>query len=170
MLQKNTPISILRKFEEMPSFGYKVRFIIAIIFAVLLLLFMSSCSKPAANNPLLQTFFVANVFNRDFIVQFASDSGVDITSQYVRDTFVLKTDTSNFNGVITGSHNGTVYAGTWSSNSDYSELIINLATSSTPSEYVFLTRAWRFTKKDIPVMQLAPWGSTDPKVLYMQQL
>jgi hypothetical protein len=153
----------------MPSFIYKVRFIIALIFAALLLS-ICGCVKPSASNPLVQSFFTENVFNRNFIVQFASDSGVNITSQFVQDTFVLKTDTSNFNGVLTASHNGTIYTGTWSSNSDYSELIINLATSSTPTEYVFLNRAWRFTKKDIPVMQLAPWGSTDPKVLYMQQL
>ena len=169
MPQKNMPISILRKFENMPSFIYKVRFIIALIFAAVLLL-VCGCVKPTASNPLVQSFFTENVFNRNFIVQFASDSGINITSQFVQDTFVLKTDTSNFEGALIASHDGSVYTGTWSSNSDYSELIINLATSSTPAEYVFLNRAWRFTKKDIPVMQLAPWGSTDPKVLYMQQL
>jgi hypothetical protein len=169
MSQKNTPISILRKAESIPLFKYKVRFIIALIFAAVLLL-VCGCAKPSASNPLVQSFFTENVFNRQFIVQFASDSGIDITNQFVQDTFVLKTDTSNFEGDIIASHNGADYTGTWSSNSDYSELIINLATSSTPAEYVFLNRAWKFTKKDIPVMQLAPWGSTDPKVLYMQQL
>jgi hypothetical protein len=171
MLQKNIPISILRKFEDMPSFRYKVRFIIAIICAAFLLI-LSSCTKPTVNNPLVESFFVSNVFNRNFIIQYASDSSIDITSQYANDTFVLKTqtDTSYFNGPIIGSQNGTIYTGTWSSNSDYSELIINLTTPSIPTQFNFLNRAWRFTKKDIPVLQLAPWGSDDPKVLYMQRL
>jgi hypothetical protein len=153
----------------MPSFAYKVRFIIAIVFAAALLL-LCGCNKTPADNPLLQQFFVTNVFNRGFIVQFASDSNVDITSFYTKDTFILKSDTSHYAGALTASKNGTVYTGNWSSNSDYSKLNIDITTPAIPAEFNFLNRAWRFTKKEIPVMQLAPWGSDDPKVLYMQQL
>ena len=169
MQQKNTPISILRKFENMPSFIYKVRFIIALIFAAVLLL-VCGCVKPTASNPLVQSFFTENVFNRNFIVQFASDSSLDITSQYANDTFVLKNDTSYYSGTITASKAGTIYTGTWSSNSDYSELIIDITNPTTPVEFNFLNIAWRFTKKDFPIMQLAPWGTTVPKVLYMERL
>ena len=59
----------------------------------------------------------------------------------------------------------TVYSGTWSSNTDYSKLVITLP--STPSEFVFLNREWRFTKKAFPQMELAPWGTTEPLVLHM---
>jgi len=169
MQQKNTPISILRKFEDMPSFVYKVRFVIAVIFAVLLLL--TSCSKSPQNETALEeALFTSNILNRNFIVQFASDSSLDITSQYANDTFVLKNDTSYYSGTITASKAGTIYTGTWSSNSDYSELIIDITNPTTPVEFNFLNIAWRFTKKDFPIMQLAPWGTTVPKVLYMERL
>ena len=169
MSQKNIPISIRRKFDSMPHFIYKIRFILAIVFAALLLL--TSCSKSSSgNNALLESFFVSNVFNRGFIVKHATDSSVDITSLYANDTFVLKSDTSYYAGAMTASKNGTIYTGTWSSNSDYSKLNINIDSPSIPTEFIFLNRAWRFTKKDIPEMQLAPWGSTDPKVLYMDRL
>lgn len=160
---------MLRKLESNPASVYKVRFIIALIFAAFLLL-ISSCSKPAANNPVLETYFVTNVLNRNFVVQFATDSGIDITSHFYNDTFLLKTDTSLFNGPLLSSRDGAAFTGTWSSNSDYSQLNINITSPSIPDEFIFLNRSWKFTKKGIPVMELAPWDSTDPKVLYMQRL
>lgn len=143
---------------------------IALIIAVVLLL--TSCVKPAAveNTQLEEALFTSNILNRNFIIQFASDSGIDITSRYALDTFVLTNDTSFYSGIITGSKAGTHYTGTWSSNSDYSQLNINITTPTPPAEFNFLNISWKFTKKDFPIMQLAPWGSTDPKVLYMQRL
>ena len=46
-----------------------------------------------------------------------------------------------------------------------SKLVITLPT--TPSIFVFLNREWRFTKKALPEMELAPWGTTEPLVLHM---
>jgi hypothetical protein len=155
----------------MPVYLYKGRFIIAILFAAILLLFASCKKSITQDNPLVQAYFNTNILNRNFIIQFASDSSVDITSVYTKDTFLLKNDSSSmYEGSMTASKDGIIYTGTWDSNSDYSKLDINITTPTTPSEFVFLNRSWRFTKKDIPVLQLAPWGSTDPKVLYMQRL
>ena len=72
---------------------------------------------------------------------------------------------TDFDGPLTGTLNGTVYNGTWSSNDDYSKLTITLP--STPFQFVFLTREWRFTSKGIPTLELAPWGSNAAIVLHM---
>jgi len=63
--------------------------------------------------------------------------------------------------------NGVTYTGTWSSNDDYSKLVITLP--NPPSEFSFLSREWRFTSKNLPTLELAPWGSTDPIVLHMRR-
>jgi len=171
MQQKNTPISILRKFEDMPAFLYKGRFLIAILFATLLLM-MGSCKKPSLSDPAVQQYFNTNLLNRNFVIVLASDSGVNITDKYAQDTFVLsRQDTASYyNGIIKGSKKGVIYTGTWSSNSDFSKLTINLYMPSTPEEFVFLNRSWRFASKALPLLQLTPWGSTDPKVLHMLRL
>jgi hypothetical protein len=173
MQQKNTLIFFLRRFDNTPSYLYKTRFIIAILGALLLLL--SSCLKStlqSVSTPVVENFFTTNVLNRNFVVNYASDSGIDITDQYIKDTFVLVYDSlSYYNGVAKASRgNDTTYTGTWSSNSDYSQLVINLDSPYIPAEFIFLNRSWKFTKKAFPIMQLAPWGSDDPKVLYMERL
>ena len=71
---------------------------------------------------------------------------------------------------MTGTKDGIVYTGTWVSNADYSQLAININSPSVPPEFIFLNRVWRFTKKSLPIMELAPYGTTDPKVLHMRRL
>jgi len=174
MQQKNIPISILRKFENMPAFLYKGKFIIAIIIASVLLLV--GCTKtPTGPNAQLEAFFSSNVLNKNFVVDSASDSTTNLTNQYSKDTFILQRDTSlqidssYYSGPLIGNANGVIYNGTWSSNYDYSKLVINF-TAPFPLEFNFLSRAWRFIQKNFPIMQLSPWGSTDPKILYMRRL
>ena len=159
------------KIKNMPAILYKYRFVIAVVCALLLLL--TSCKKLAllsGDQSTLEKYFAENVLNRNFIVDFASNSGTDITSQYTGYNFILTKDTSFYNGNMTGTKEGVTYSGTWSSNSDYSKLVINLNSPSIPAEFVFLNRAWKFTKKGVPVLNLAPWGNTDPKILYMRRL
>lgn len=129
-------------------------------------LFFVSCKKAEKNSgSVLEKFFESSVLNQNIIVNFASDSGTDITSNYAGFTFVLlKTD--YYHGPLQATKNGTVTTGSWSSNDDYSKLIITLP--PTPSEFVFLSRSWRFTSKSQTLMKLAPWGSTAPLILYMQ--
>ena len=144
-----------------------------ITLACCLLVVPGGCKKLALLTPdqnTLEQYFADNVLNKDFVVDFASDSSVDITSVYSGYDFVLTKDTSFYSGNMTGTKNGVTYSGTWSSNSDYSKLVINLTMPSTPPEFIFLNREWRFTKKDVPVLKLAPWGSTAPKILYMRRL
>lgn len=141
-----------------------------IFFLFITTLIFISCDKKATNptapgSPTqLEKYFEDNVISKDFIVNKAINNGVDLTANYSGYTFkLLKTD--YYHGPIEAKKNTNVYAGTWSSNDDYSKLVINLP--STPSEFVFLTREWRFTSKALPQLELAPWGSTEPLVLHM---
>lgn len=139
-------------------------------FTVLTLLFVfNSCSKSqveAAQTSYAQQQFEDNILNKNFRVHFAMDNGLDLTGQYSGYTYVLFKSTF-YNGPMTAVKNGVTYNGTWSCNDDYSKLVITFP--STPTEFVFLNREWRFTKKALPIMELAPWGTTDPKVLHMER-
>ena len=170
MPQKNIKIFILRKFEDMPLTIFNYRFFIAIFCAALLLL--SGCKKKIEDIPdsTLQQYFETNILNKNFIVDLATDSGVDKTSIYNGYSFILTRTTSYTEGPMTGTKDGVVYSGTWVSNADYSKLDINLNAPTIPTEFVFLNRVWRFTKKSLPIMELAPYGSTDPKVLHMRRV
>jgi|SRR5665647_1113381 len=129
------------------------------------LLLCTGCKKgDTVNNPLLEKYFETNILTRHFIVSLAKDNTTDLTPNYNDYMFVLlKTDL--YHGPIIATKNGVVYNGTWSSNSDYSKLIITLP--ETPAVFNFLSRSWRFTSKNLPTMKLAPWSSRDPVVLHM---
>ncbi len=150
---------------------YKGRFIVALVFASLLLL--SSCKKlkaAAGDRAALEQLFEENILNKNFVVHLATDSGVNITSKYTGYTFILTKTTSYYDGPMTGTRAGVTYTGTWTSNDDYSKLVISLTSPNIPAEFKFINRQWKFTKKAVPIMELAPWGSTDPKVLQMERL
>ena len=153
----------------MPVQAFRSRYIIAILAAILLL--ATSCKKvqDQITQDILQQYFDQNILNRDFQVQLATDNGTDLTSQYTGEVFRLLKNT-NYDGPMTAIKNGVTYTGTWSCNEDFSKLTISLTQPTTPAEFVFLNRAWKFTKKAFPIMELAPWGSTDPKVLHMERL
>ena len=157
----------------MPAILLKRSF--SILFTVCLLLTFSfcSCKKLAlltGGQNALEQYFADNVLNRDFVVDFASDTTADITSKYTGYIFVLAKDTSFYNGPMTATKNNITYSGTWQSNDDYSKLIINLTKPSIQDEFIFLNRMWKFTKKDVPVLKLAPWINISPKALYMRRL
>lgn len=111
-----------------------------------------------------ENYFNNNLIGKNFIVSLATDSTTDLTSSYFGYTFVLlKTD--YYHGPLQATKGANKYDGTWSCNDDYSKLTITLPDSI--PVFKFLTRSWRFTKKDVPTLQLAPWGSTAPVVLHM---
>jgi len=153
----------------MPAKAFRSRYIIAVLFAVLLLATSCKKTKDAITEDVLQQYFETNILNRDFKVKLATDNGTDLTSQYDGYTFRLLKNT-NYDGPMTGTKGSNVYTGTWSSNSDFSKLTISLTLPNIPAEFVFLNRIWRFTKKAIPVMELAPSGSAAPYVLHMERL
>jgi hypothetical protein len=168
MPQKNTPTFTVPKPRELPGIIYRLRFIIALGLAAVLLL--SGCSKEAlaeANKSLLEQYFEDNILNRDFNVELATDSGTNLTAQFSGYTFILAKNTLR-DGPMTATIGSTVLTGSWSANEDYSKLVISLPNSVTA--FSFLNREWKFTKKAIPIMELAPWGTTEPKVLHMQRL
>ena len=135
-----------------------------ILCASLILTF--SCKKSINNisRSVLEKYFDKNVIGRDFVVSLAKDSAVDLTSDYSGYIFVLQ-KTDFYHGPLKATKGRNEYVGTWSANEDYSKLIITLP--ATVPEFEFLTRSWRFTKKDVPTLQLAPWGSDAPVVLHM---
>ena len=132
---------------------------------------MSSCSKEledvingTGTSSALEQYFETNILNRDFIVTLATNNGTNITANYNGYVFkMLKT--TFYQGPAQVTKGSTVYTGSWSSNNDYSKLVITLP--STPVEFVFLTREWKFTKKLPPQLELAPWGTTEPIVLHL---
>ncbi len=153
----------------MPAKFFRSRYIIAILFAVLLLATSCKKIKEDITQDVLQEYFDTNILNRDFKVKLATDNGTDLTAQY--DGYVFRLlKSSNYDGPMTGNKNGTSITGTWHCNEDFSKLSISLTNPTTPPEFIFLNRDWRFTKKAVPVMELAPWGSSDPKVLHMERL
>jgi hypothetical protein len=160
MKQVNHPIT---------EFLLKWRFIIAILFAAAILLFQGCSKGESPTEDLYKKYFEENVLNSDFVVDVATDNGADITAQYSGWVFMLLKDTY-FGGPMTAKKNGSTYTGTWSSNSDYGMLTINITQPSVPTEFVFLNRQWRFTKKALPVMELAPWATAGPVVLHMRRL
>jgi hypothetical protein len=134
--------------------------------ACLFLLPNVSCKKvlDSAKTSLLEKYFKTNILTRNFTVTLATDSSADITADYAGEIFVLL-ETDLYHGPLKATKNGVDYNGTWSANSDYSQLIITLP--NPPAEFAFLSRAWRFTSKNVPTMALAPWGSTAPIALQM---
>ncbi len=134
--------------------------------ACLFLLPVVSCKKAlsSANKTLAEQYFETNILTRNFTVTLATDSSADLTADYAGEIFVLL-ETDLYHGPLQATKNGIVYNGTWSANSDYSQLIITLP--NPPAEFAFLSREWRFTSKNVPTMALAPWGSTAPIALQM---
>ncbi|HMC98922.1 MAG TPA: hypothetical protein VKH37_02180 [Ferruginibacter sp.] len=160
--------SLLSASDNLPDFLYRSRWVIVVLISMVILL--ASCDKAKIEAKAIsaaQQYFEDNVIGRDFRVELATDNGTDITSQYTGFLFRLNKNTS-YDGPMTGTIGATVYNGTWSSNDDYSKLVINLPNS--PSAFLFLNREWKFTKKTFPVMELAPWGTTEPDVLHMERL
>lgn len=161
---------LIRKFGEIPVMIYNNRFFIVLAVAAALLL--GSCKKKLEDisQQTVQEYFEQTILNKNFIVEYARDTTTVITGNYGTDTFVMKKGSTYYDGTMTGKNGAITYTGTWSSNEDYSKLIININTPAPPSSYTFLNRSWKFTKKSLPIMELAPWGTTDPKVLHMRRL
>ncbi len=138
-----------------------------IIFSFFTVSFFGSCKKNSSSpdGTVLEKYFESSVLNKNIIVNYASNNGTDITANYNGYTFVLlKTD--YYHGPLQAKKDATVITGSWSTNDDYSKLTITLP--ALPQEFVFLSRSWRFTSKTTTLMKLAPWGSSEPLVLYMQ--
>lgn len=157
------------KIQVMKSSIYRLAIVLILALAITLLL--NNCKKveaviEAQQQTALEKQFEDNILNKNFRVQLATDNGTDLTPQFAGYTFILYKSTY-YNGPLTATKNSITYTGTWGCNEDYSKLTIVLP--SVPSEFLFLIRDWRFTKKSLPVMEFAPWGTLDPKVLHMER-
>ena len=158
------------KHSNFLSFIYKWRFVIALCMAITMLA-LQGCKKivDAAKEDLYKQYFETNVLNRDFKVSLATDNGADSTVRFNGWIFKLLKNTY-YDGPMTAIQNGVTYTGTWKCNEDFGKLTIQIDQPSVPASFNFLNREWRFTKKDLPTMELAPWGSTAPVVLHMLRL
>jgi hypothetical protein len=140
-----------------------------IFLPIILSVYFFSCKKIEASlvadqATAFEKYFESSILNQNFIVILASTNGTDITSNYKGYQFMmLKTD--YYHGPIQVTKDATTFTGTWSSNEDYSKLVITLPTA--PPEFIFLTREWRFTGKNLPQLDLSPWGTNDPFVLHI---
>ena len=170
MPARNYTRNFIRKFDSIPVFMLNKRYFILFIFASILLLVGCKKTIESINENTLQKFFEENILNRNFIVDLAKDTTIDKTSLYTGYQFVLAKGTSYIGGPMTGVRNGITYSGSWSTDSVYSKLTILLNSPSVPTEFIFINRVWKFTKKSLPIMELAPWGTSDPKVLNMRRL
>jgi len=162
--------NIIRKFDGMSTLIFNNRFIIAVLCAAILLL--SGCKKPieTVSQNTLQKYFEDNILNKEFVVNYALDDTTNKTSDFEGYSFILTKTTSFYDGPMTGTKAGVTYTGTWTSNEDYGKLIISLNSPTPPASFAFINRAWKFTKKSLPIMELAPWGTTEPKILHMRRL
>lgn len=173
MQQKNSLKFTYLNIQILTLIIFKSRFFIAMIVAILLL--ASSCNK--SNPPdyianVYEQYFETNILNTDFKVKLATDTSVDITSQFADYRFRLLKNTY-YDGPMKAtkiSNPSIVYTGTWSTNEDFSKLVISITQTTVPIEFNFLNRSWKFTKKALPVMEFAPWGTIEPKVLHMERL
>ena len=158
------------KHSNFLAFIYKWRFVIAICMA-LTMLALQGCDKIGITpkEDLYKRYFEENVLNRDFRVSLATDNGSDSTAAYNGWVFKLMKNTY-YDGPMTAIKNGITYSGTWACNEDFGKLTIQINQPSVPASFTFLNREWRFTKKDLPTMELAPWGSSAAVVLHMQRL
>lgn len=146
---------------------------IALLSILVVSILLTSCKKAATpkevvTGNILEQYFDQNILNKDFTVYYAKDSGNVITGQYTGWVFRLLKNTY-YDGAMTAVINGVTYTGTWSSNADYGKLIINITLPAPPAEMIFINREWRFTEKALPIMKLAPWGSTDDTELHMER-
>ena len=129
------------------------------------IIFFVSCGKSNPQQSLpVEQFFETNILNRKFVVSFAQDSAVDITSDYNGYFFILQ-ETDLYHGPLQVTNGSNTYTGTWACDSDYGKLTITLP--DTPAIFQFLTRDWRFVSKNIPTIQVSPWGTTQPYFLNM---
>lgn len=137
-----------------------------LFFIIPSLVIFTSCKKAKDHitETQLEKYFEANVLNRDFIITLATDSASDFTTDYNGYIFVLlKTD--YYHGPLKVTKGSNVYMGTWAANEDFGKL--DIALPAMPPEFIFLTRSWRFTSKNLPELKFAPWGSNAQIALTM---
>ncbi len=145
------------------------RSVLFFIIAYTMMAVLNGCAKAAieaVQQTALEKQFEDNILNQNFRVKLATDNGTDLSSQYTGYTFRLLKSTT-YNGAMTAEKNAVTYTGNWSCNDDFSKLVISLP--ALPVEFIFLSREWKFTKKALPVMELAPWGTLEPKILHMER-
>jgi hypothetical protein len=162
---------ILPKVDTLMIIFYKHRILIALLSAILLL--TTSCKKTiidSLSESTLRQYFDEQILNKNFIVELATDTSINKTSNFSGYTFILSRTTSFIDGPMVAFKATDTIKGTWASSEDYGFLTINLNTPVPPNNFAFINRKWKFVKKDLPVMQLAPYGTTDPKVLHMRRL
>lgn len=162
---------ILPKVDTLMIIVYKHRVLIALLSAILLL--TTSCKKTiidSLSESTLRQYFDEQILNKNFIVELATDTSINKTNNFNGYTFILSRTTSFIDGPMIAFKATDTIKGNWASSEDYGFLTINLNNPTPPTYFAFINRKWKFVKKDLPVMQLAPYGTTDPKVLHMRRL
>lgn len=155
--------------SDQPKLFIKISIAVKTKFRIYLAAFaflFAACHDKEENTILVQ-FFEDNILNQNFIITHANDEASDLTANYIGYNFVLKKGSNYRNGPLVVTKGSLIYNGTWQTNEDYSKLKIQLP--SVPSEFIFLSRDWRFTSKAIPELKFAPWGGSDGIQLTMKR-
>lgn len=147
----------------------KGRLIIALLFAAGILIFEGCKKGDSPTAQVYEQYFEQNILNSDFVVHLAVENSADITANYSGWVFRLL-KTTYYNGPMTATKDGTTYTGTWQCTNDYGKLTILINQPSIPTGFTFINREWRFAKKELPIMQFAPWGSAADTKLHMRRL
>ncbi len=165
----------------MKSIGISSLFVVLLI---LLNLGSTSCkkepAKPAdtvqkdtvyndsAARAYMEKIFEAMVLNQPVRIILAVDSaGNNLTPSYQDMVIYLRKDTY-YAGPLEILAQGTKHMGTWSSNSDYSRL--NLEIQGIPEFAIFNSNPWRFTYKSINLLKIAPVKNPGQKTLHLEKV
>lgn len=116
-----------------------------------------------------EDYFENNIMERNFRITYAVKDTANLTNLFEGYTFILHKNTF-YDGPMVATKDGITYNGTWACNEDYGKLTIQIAhPDPVNSGFSFINRSWRFTRKDLPVLELAPWGNQLPHALHLRR-
>jgi hypothetical protein len=124
-------------------------------------------NNDSAARAYMEKIFEAMVLNQPIRIILAVDSsGNNLTANYQDMVIYLRKDTY-YAGPLEILAQGTKHLGTWSSNSDYSRL--NLEIQGVPEFAIFNSNPWRFTYKSINLLKIAPVNNPGQKTLHLEK-
>lgn len=114
-----------------------------------------------------EDYFEDNIMERNFKITYAKKDSSNITTLYNGYTFILYKNTF-YDGPMVAIKDSITYNGTWACNEDYGKLTIQINhPDPVNSGFNFINRSWRFKRKALPVLELAPWGNQLPHELHL---
>lgn len=143
---------------------------ISLLFCVAIFVFSATSCKKIIDDirqNWAEDYFEDNIMERNFKITYAKKDSANITTLFDGYTFILYKNTF-YDGPMVAIKDGITYNGTWACNEDYGKLTIQIAhPDPVNSGFNFINRSWRFKRKALPVLELAPWGNQLPHELHL---